>query len=142
MFPILKGTNRIVTNGYYFPFALNFYNRGMPLFIAGYRPHAPIITLGQSDNLIFQSDIGVEIHFPVPDFNLLNTSNVSIRFKMPTGTTYDVEGALISNSLVAYTSQPGDFSTLGTWNYQISVRFGPTKLYHLNSGKFRVRPII
>lgn len=135
------GGHTIITKGY-FPKNTFRLIQSASFAISGYRPNSRIITIGKSDNMIFQDDVGVEIHFPLSNLGLKSSHDISIRLKNPSGLVFDVDGYIIDDSTVGYVTTAGEFSTVGTWHYQIMVRVDANTLYHLDIGKFRIRPSI
>src|SRR4051812_45896610 len=98
MFPILKSTNRVITRGYYFPYydptKRFFYQTS--LYIVGSYKH-PIVTMNKNGKILFSTDRGVEILFPVDGFDLTHTTETLIKFRTPDGNILEKKG-IVSDS--------------------------------------------
>lgn len=141
MFPILKGINRVITKGYYFPLFWTITD-SLPFYILGTNKYDIIVTLNTPNQIIYRGDTGVELRFPISNFDLRYVQQVNIRFRSPNGRLFNVNGFVINSDTVAYVTQPNDFSQIGKWKYQVSLIFGPDKIYNLGVNSFKVKPSI
>lgn len=141
MFPIIRGLGaRVITKGYYFGVARLTFSGSFPMFVSGYRSYARIIHV-PTDKLIFRNDSAIDLHFMVPQYDLRQTSGVTVYFRAPSGRIVVGEGGFTGPNEAVYAVKSGDLTEVGMYKYQFVLTF-PGKRYHLDVGKFRVKPNI